>query len=149
MDDWRSFDIANPTEEHAMIREMVRDFAREEVEPQALEYDRDEKFNLPLLRAMGEIGLLGLTASEEYGGAGLSLFANVVINEEMVQHAAGLYCPAYGTMGTPPPEIIWAGSDYLSQKYGVPTVESTKKGWFAITEPSGGSDPGLSPAFEA
>ena len=42
MGDWRSFDIANPTEEHAMIREMVRDFVKEEVEPQALEYDRDE-----------------------------------------------------------------------------------------------------------
>ena len=61
MDDWRTFDIANPTEEHAMIREMVRDFAREEVEPQALEYDRDEKFNLELFRMLGEYGLLGIT----------------------------------------------------------------------------------------
>ena len=69
MGDWRSFDIANPTEEHAMIREMVRDFVKEEVEPQALEFDRDEKFNLELFRKLGDYGLLGITVDEEYGGA--------------------------------------------------------------------------------
>ena len=58
-----------------------------------------------------------------------------------VQHAAGLYCPAYGTMGDAPPEIIWAGDEYQIKKYGIPTVEHKLKGWFAITEPSGGSDP--------
>ena len=70
MGDWRSFDIANPTEEHAMIREMVRDFVKEEVEPQALEYDRDEKFNLDLFRKLGDYGLLGITVAEEYGANG-------------------------------------------------------------------------------
>ncbi|HJM76989.1 MAG TPA: acyl-CoA dehydrogenase family protein, partial [Candidatus Thalassarchaeaceae archaeon] len=40
---WRDLDIANPTDEHAMLRQMVRDFVREEVEPQALEHDRDER----------------------------------------------------------------------------------------------------------
>ena len=43
--DWRELDIANPTEEHAMLREMLRDFVLKEVEPQALEHDRDERFN--------------------------------------------------------------------------------------------------------
>ena len=52
-----------------MIREMVRDFVKEEVEPQALEYDRDEKFNLDLFRTLGDYGLLGITVGEEYGGA--------------------------------------------------------------------------------
>ena len=45
MDDWRELDLANPTEEHAMLRQMVRDFVADEVEPQALEHDRDERFN--------------------------------------------------------------------------------------------------------
>ena len=45
MDDWRDLDLANPTDEHAMLRQMVRNFVADEVEPQALEYDRDEKFN--------------------------------------------------------------------------------------------------------
>ena len=66
-------DIANPSEEHQMLRDMVRDFVKEHVEPQALEFDRDEKFNLKLLRSLGELGLLGITASEEFGGAGLEL----------------------------------------------------------------------------
>ena len=46
-------DIANPSDEHQMLREMVRDFVNEHVEPQALEYDRDEKFNVELLRSLG------------------------------------------------------------------------------------------------
>ncbi|HIF46466.1 MAG TPA: isovaleryl-CoA dehydrogenase [Candidatus Poseidoniales archaeon] len=76
-------DIANPSEEHAMLRELVRDFVKEQVEPQALECDRDEKFNLDLFRAMGDMGLLGLTASEDYGGAGLDAIATVIVHEEL------------------------------------------------------------------
>ncbi|MDG1533026.1 MAG: acyl-CoA dehydrogenase family protein, partial [Candidatus Thalassarchaeaceae archaeon] len=52
MADWESIDLANPTEEHRMLREMVRSFVLEEVEPQALEYDREEKFNLELFRKL-------------------------------------------------------------------------------------------------
>jgi isovaleryl-CoA dehydrogenase len=81
--DYKSLDIANPTEEHAMLREMVRSWVAEEVEPQALEYDREEKFNLPLLRQMGELGLLGITAQEDYGGAGMDALAAVIIHEEL------------------------------------------------------------------
>ncbi|MDP6863977.1 MAG: acyl-CoA dehydrogenase family protein [Candidatus Poseidoniaceae archaeon] len=76
-------DIANPSEEHTMLREMVRDFVKEHVEPQALIHDRDERFNLDLLRSMGEMGLLGLTASEEFGGAGLDSIAAVIVHEEL------------------------------------------------------------------
>ena len=61
-----SMDIANPSEEHTMLREMVRAWTEEHVEPQAFEHDRDEKFNLELLRSMGELGLLGISAPEEY-----------------------------------------------------------------------------------
>tara|TARA_B100000700_G_scaffold45781_1_gene47957 strand:+ start:4803 stop:6002 length:1200 start_codon:yes stop_codon:yes gene_type:complete len=78
-----TMDIANPSDEHQMLREMVRDFVAEFVEPQALEYDRDEKFNLELLRSLGDMGLLGLTASEEYGGAGLDAVATVIVHEEL------------------------------------------------------------------
>ena len=66
-----------------MLREMVRDFVSEFVEPQALEYDRDEKFNLELLRSLGDMGLLGITASEEFGGAGLDAVATVIVHEEL------------------------------------------------------------------
>ena len=76
-------DIANPSEEHQMLRDMVRDFVKEHVEPQALEFDREEKFNLELLRSLGELGLLGITASEEFGGAGLDAVATVIVHEEL------------------------------------------------------------------
>jgi isovaleryl-CoA dehydrogenase len=66
--DWRELDIANPTEEHAMLREMLRDFVLKEVEPQALEHDRDERFNSELFRSLGDQGLLGISVPHEYGG---------------------------------------------------------------------------------
>ena len=84
-------DIANPSDEHQMLREMVRDFVKEHVEPQALEYDRDEKFNVDLLRSLGEMGLLGITASEEYGGAGLDAVATVIVHEELSASDLGLH----------------------------------------------------------
>ena len=68
--DWRDIDISNPTEEHEMLREMVRNFVNDRVEPQALENDREESFNLELFREMGEMGLLGLTAPPEFGERG-------------------------------------------------------------------------------
>ncbi len=80
---WKDLDIANPTDEHAMLREMVRDWVAEEVEPQALEYDRAERFNAQLLRDMGEMGLLGITAQEEFGGAGMDALAAAIVHEEL------------------------------------------------------------------
>lgn len=76
-------DIANPSEEHLMLREMVRDWTQENVEPQALEHDKHERFNLELLRSMGELGLLGISAQEEYGGAGLDATACAIVHEEL------------------------------------------------------------------
>ena len=76
-------DIANPSEEHLMLREMVRDWVKENVEPQAFEYDKGEKFNLELLKSMGELGLLGISAPEEYGGAGLDATACAIVHEEL------------------------------------------------------------------
>ncbi len=91
---WRDLDIANPTDEHAMLRQMVRDFVREEVEPQALEHDRDERFNLPLFRKLGGMGLLGLTAPAEYGGAGMDATSVVIVNEELSYSDPG-FCLAF------------------------------------------------------
>ena len=76
-------DIANPSEEHAMLREMVRDWVKEHVEPQAFEHDKEEKFNLELLKSMGDLGLLGISAPEEFGGAGLDATACAIVHEEL------------------------------------------------------------------
>ena len=76
-------DISNPSDEHVMLREMMRDFVIEKVEPQALEFDRAEQFNLELFRSLGEMGLLGITAPDEYGGSGLDATAAVIVHEEL------------------------------------------------------------------
>ena len=79
--DWQSIDLANPTEEHAMLREMIRNFVSEEVEPQALEYDKFEKFNQDLFRKLGDYGLLGISVPEDYGGSGMDATAVAIVNE--------------------------------------------------------------------
>ena len=67
--------IFNPTEEHRSLREMLRDFVEKEVDPQALEYNRHEKFNVELFRKLGDLGILGITADAEYGGSGMDAVA--------------------------------------------------------------------------
>ena len=89
-----ALDLFNPTEAHEMLRRMVRDFVQGEVEPQALEHDRTETFNLPLFRRLGELGLLGVTIPEEHGGAGMDAVAAVIAHEELSASDPG-FCLAY------------------------------------------------------
>ena len=133
-------------EQLRMAAGAVRDYVRNEIVPLEQQIPHDS-IHLPkdeydrLVPVAKDMGMWCTGVPTEFGGGGLSLFSQVVIDEEMVQHAAGLYCPVYGTMGEPPPEIIFAGNDYLRDTYGIPTVQGQRKAWFAITEPSGGSDP--------
>jgi isovaleryl-CoA dehydrogenase len=76
-------DLFDPTSEHRQLRELVRTFAEREVDPQAEEYDREERFNRALFNKAGELGLLGITVGEEYGGAGLDAVAAVIAHEEL------------------------------------------------------------------
>lgn len=78
-----SFDLYNPSEEHKMLREMVRDFTLNEIEPQAEKFDHNEEFNLELFRKLGELGLLGITADANHGGSGMDPLAAVIAHEEM------------------------------------------------------------------
>lgn len=93
-DELRSLDLFNPTEEHQMLRQTVREFVAGEVEPQAHEYDRKELFNLALFRKLGELGLHGITVPAEYGGSGLDAIAAVIAHEELSWSDPGL-CLAY------------------------------------------------------
>ena len=87
-------DIFNPTSEHRALRDLVRAFAEREVEPQAAEYDRLERFNLPLFRKLGDLGLLGITADERFGGSGMDAVAAVIAHEELAAVDPG-FCLAY------------------------------------------------------
>jgi len=87
-------DLFNPTEEHAMLRDTLRDFVANEVEPQALEHDRTERFNLELFRQLGDLGLLGITVSADDGGSGMDAVAAVIAHEELSASDPG-FCLAY------------------------------------------------------
>ncbi len=88
------FDLYNPTDEHKMLRETVRSFVQKEVEPQAHEFDRKEEFNLPLFRQLGELGLLGITVEDTYGGSGMDALAATLVHEEIAASDPG-FCLAY------------------------------------------------------
>jgi len=78
--------LFNPTEDHVALREMVRSFTEREVEPQALEYNRSETFNIDLFRKFGSdggMGILGLTVPEEFGGLDLDATAVSIVHEEL------------------------------------------------------------------
>lgn len=90
----RQFDLFNPSEEHGLLRKTVRDFVAAEVEPQALDYDRAEKFNLPLFKKLGDLGLLGITVPEKFGGSGMDALAAIIVHEEISASDPG-FCLAY------------------------------------------------------
>jgi isovaleryl-CoA dehydrogenase len=86
--------LFNPTEEHAALRQMVAEFAANEVEPQAEEYDKRGELNVDLLRQLGELGLHGVTVPEEDGGSGMDALAAVIVHHELSKHDPG-FCLAY------------------------------------------------------
>ena len=90
----RMNDLFQPTPEHQAIRRMVRDFVVAEVAPQAEEHDRTESFNLELFRALGSLGLLGITIPEQYGGSGFDAVSAVIVHEELSAADPG-FCLAY------------------------------------------------------
>ena len=79
-----SFDLFNPTDEHRQLRETLRRFVKDELDPQAAAHDEREEFNLKLFKRLGsEMGLFGLTIPAEDGGAGLDPVASVIVIEEL------------------------------------------------------------------
>jgi isovaleryl-CoA dehydrogenase len=138
--DWRSFDLFNPTPEHKMIRESVRSFVQSEVEPQALEYDRTEKFNLPLFRKLGEMGLLGITVPEQYGGAGQDAVAAVIAHEEISASDPG-FCLAYLAHSMLfVNNLAVNGSEEQKNKYLPKSCSGEWVGCMAMSEPAVGTD---------
>ena len=91
---WRGLNLFAPTDEHRLLAETVHAFVTEEVEPQAAQFNREERFNLALFRRAGELGLLGLTVPESDGGAGLDAVAAVMVHEALSAADPG-FCLAY------------------------------------------------------
>src|SRR5690349_5348348 len=133
-------------DELRLLREQIRRFIREEIIPLEQRLDPDAPGLPPdewerLASKTKAAGLWALAAPEQHGGGGLDTFSMCVLYEEMAQHRMGLYNIGCGVFGRYPPPAIWAGSKAQIEKYAVPTVREGWRTFFAITEPSGGSDP--------
>jgi len=82
-------DLFEPTQEHGLLRSLVAEFTRNEVEPQAAEYDARGVLNVDLFRKLGEIGVLGITVSAEDGGAGMDALGAVIVHHELAKSDPG------------------------------------------------------------
>jgi alkylation response protein AidB-like acyl-CoA dehydrogenase len=124
------------------IRDMVRDFARKEIAPKALEWDEAQHFPRELFTKLGELGLLGVVIPEELGGAGLGYIDYVTILEEIgaADGSIGLSVAAHNSLCTN--HLYLFGSDDLRREY-LPRLASGEWiGAWGLTEPQAGSDAG-------
>jgi alkylation response protein AidB-like acyl-CoA dehydrogenase len=130
------------TEHHHQVREMVREFSRTQIAPVARELDRTSTFPWENIKAMGELGLLGVPWSEELGGAGMDQLSYYITIHEMakVDASHALTISAHTNLGTSP--IVEFGTEEQKRRY-VPLLASGKVlGGFGLTEPGAGSDAG-------
>ena len=134
------------SDEQRLIVDLVRRFVREEIEPleASLDPDADElpPEELARLAAMTkEMGLYGLDTPPAYGGPDIDMVTRSLIAFEMSQHRAGLYAPCYGAFGGARQAQLFEASDEQKEKYLYPMLRGERKVFFALSEPSGGSDP--------
>ncbi len=130
----------NLSEEHLMIQQAARDFAKSELLPGVIERDRDQKFPHEQVKKMGEMGLLGMMVDPKYGGAGMDSLSYVIAMEEIakVDASAAVVMSVNNS-------LVCAGlekfaSEEQKMKYLVPLASGQVIGAFALSEPEAGSD---------
>ena len=129
-----------------MLVSMVRRFVRDEILPIELHLDPDADELEPdvmagLVEKTQAMGLYGLDIPSEYGGPDIDLVTRTLLAIEMSQHRAGLYTPCYGAFGGAGLAQLFEATDDQKERYLYPTLRGEKKGFFGLSEPSGGSDP--------
>src|SRR5918992_883374 len=128
--------------EHELVRDTVREFAREKVAPVAEELDREHRFPYDLVAELAELGLMGMTVPEEYGGAGADTVSYAIAIEELtrVDSSVAITVAAHHSLGTLP--IFYFGTEEQKRQW-LPDLASGKKlAAFGLTEPGAGSDAG-------
>jgi isovaleryl-CoA dehydrogenase len=135
-----SFDLQNPTEDHRMLRAMVRDFARDVVEPQADEHDQSGTLNLALMRRAGELGLHAITLPEQHGGAGLDAVASVLVHHELAKSDPGFTLAYLAHAVLFVNNFYYASSDAQRARYLPKVISGEWIGAMGMTEPTSGTD---------
>src|SRR5437868_9527465 len=128
------------TEEHDQLRDSISRFVAKELAPHAEEWE-ETTFPDSIFPRMGELGFLGLSYPEEYGGQGGDYYCNIVLAEEMAKCNSGgvaMGVAVHTDMATPP--VFLFGTEEQKQRYLVPSIKGEKISCLGITEPDAGSD---------
>jgi alkylation response protein AidB-like acyl-CoA dehydrogenase len=130
------------TQEHELVRRTVREFAVERVAPVAEELDREHRFPYELVAEMAELGLMGMTIPEEYGGAGADTVSYAIAVEELtrIDSSVAITMAAHHSLGTLP--IYLFGNEQQKREWVPPLASGEKLAAFGLTEPDAGSDAG-------
>ena len=129
----------NLTEEQEMIRQMARNFAKKEILPAAEHYDQSDEFPWPIIRKAQKIGLISSNVPEEYGGPGLGVLEECIINEELAWACSGVQTVIMlNNLAAWP--IILAGSADQKERYLPRLTDGGQLAAYALTEPAAGSD---------
>lgn len=132
----------NLTKDQEMIRDVVRDFAEQEIVPRASEIDKSGQFPIEIVNKMAEMDLMGLPFPEQYGGAGADYTSYCLAVEEISRAcgSTGLTYEAHISLGCMP--IYLFGSEEQKKEYLAPLCRGECLGSFGLTEPEAGSDAG-------
>lgn len=128
------------TDEHRMVREMVREFARKEIIPHIQKWDAEEHFERPVVERMGESGILGLCFPEKYGGGGLD-YISLCIAAEEIEYAETSFREYISVhTGLTGLGILQWGTDEQKERYLTAIAKGESIAAFGLTEPDAGSD---------
>ena len=137
-------DCTQPTlelsEEHIMLRDAVREFARREIAPIAAEFDETGEFPLDTIRKMGDMGLMGVEIPEDYGGAGMDTIAYVLAVIEIAKADAAHSTVMSVNNSLVNYAVLRFGTEEQKQRFLVPVASGEKIGAYSLTEPMSGSD---------
>lgn len=133
-------DIFYPTKEHNILYDTIKNFAKEEIEPQALFRDRDEVFDIKLFKRLGDIGLLGITAEEKFGGAFMDATACVIVHEELSFIDPGVCLSYLAHSILTVNNIVYHANDEQKAKYLPKLIDGSFMGAMAMSEPDIGTD---------
>ena len=131
------FDVS---EDHLMIKQMVKDFAEKEIRPNVMKWDESQKFPVELFKKAGELGLMGVLVPEEYGGAGLGYFEYITVISEIAKvcGSIGLSVAAHNSLCTN--HILKFGNEDQKKKWLPKLASGEWIGAWGLTEPNTGSD---------
>lgn len=128
------------SEEHQLILQNAREFAKKEVAPKAAEIDREHRYPVEIIKQMAELGFMGVAVPDEFGGAGFDTLSYVLVMEEISAACAstGVIMSVNNSLVCDP--IMKFANDAQKKEFLVPLAQGKKLGCFALSEPEAGSD---------